>query len=155
MTRHALAMLILGILGLVALPAAWRAWNWVPPVPGRSVENAPAPLVVEPPPPDSIWTRLVRAAPFRESRVPARHRFDARRTVVTAPAVPRPLLVLAGIAWGQDPAAVVEGLPGVEGGMVVRRGDQVGGLVVTAVGRDHVKVRGMDSTWTLRVREVR
>jgi hypothetical protein len=57
-----------------------------------------------------------------------------------------------GIVWGREPAAVIEGLPGVEGPRVVRRGDNVGALRVRDIVQDRVIVVGLDTTWTLKLR---
>jgi len=48
---------------------------------------------------------------------------------------------------------VIEGFPGVESARVVRVGDVVAGLRVKQIGGDHVTIVGMDTTWTLKVRE--
>ena len=65
------------------------------------------------------------------------------------------MLSLLGIVWdgGRDPTALLEGLPGVEGPRVVRRGEHVGDLRVRTIARDHVMVLGPDTTWILTVRE--
>jgi hypothetical protein len=70
-----------------------------------------------------------------------------------APSAPKPVLVLSGIVWGPEPTAVLEGIPGVEGARVVRRLDRVGALAVRSIQRDRVIVTGLDTTWTLQVKE--
>jgi hypothetical protein len=47
----------------------------------------------------------------------------------------------------------MEGLPGVEGSRVVRRGDIVNGITIRQVTRTTVSAAGLDTTWLLRVRE--
>lgn len=94
-------------------------------------------------------------APFRRSRVPARMRFDPRRDdpvfAASQPQAPRPVLVLRGIVMGTEPAAVVDGLPGTEGGRAVRMGDRFGDLTVKRIERGEIVIRGSDTTWTLRL----
>jgi hypothetical protein len=106
---------------------------------------------------DSLAKAAARSAPFRSSRTPARVAFDARRTAAAAAPstqlAPKPSLVLTGIVWGRDPAAVIEGLPGVEGGRVVRRGDRVGGITIKQISRTGVSASGLDTLWVLTVRE--
>jgi hypothetical protein len=71
--------------------------------------------------------------------------------VVEAP--PKPTLVLVGIVAGLDPTAVIEGFPGIEGSRVVRVGDVVAALRVRSIGPIGVRITGMDTVWTLTVRE--
>ncbi|HLZ07598.1 MAG TPA: hypothetical protein VKT80_03355, partial [Chloroflexota bacterium] len=54
---------------------------------------------------------------------------------------------------GPDPSAVIEGFPGVDGPRVVRSGDVVAGLQVKQITKDRILIVGMDTTWTLGVRE--
>ena len=63
--------------------------------------------------------------------------------------------MLVGIVWdgGADPAAVIEGLPGIEGSRVVRVGEEYGGVRVRRVERALVVLAGLDTVWTLTVRE--
>lgn len=69
------------------------------------------------------------------------------------PRMPIPALAISGIVWGMEPAAVVEGVPGVEGSVVLRRGESAAGLRVVRIDRERVVIRGMDTTWRLVVRE--
>ena len=71
-----------------------------------------------------------------------------------APAA-RPTLVLDGIVWdgGASPTALLEGLPGVDGPRVVRKGDIVGDLRVKDIRWDRVVIGGPDTLWTLTVKE--
>lgn len=106
---------------------------------------------------DSLLRRAADAAPFRAARQPPAVPFNpAAADEPAAPppsSAPRPMLVLSGIVWGASPAAVLEGLPETEGPRVVRRLDRVGALTVRRIERDRVIVTGLDTTWTLRVRE--
>jgi hypothetical protein len=109
---------------------------------------------------DSIEPLLRRAAalaPFRADRRAARVAYDVTAAdeppVAVPPATPKPTLMLSGIVWGGDPAAVLEGLPGADGPRAVRRRDRIGALTIRGIERDRVIVTGLDTTWTLRVRE--
>jgi hypothetical protein len=46
----------------------------------------------------------------------------------------------------------VEGLPGAVGPRVLHLGDVVAGLRLTRISRQGVAITGMDTTWTLTVR---
>ena len=141
------AAVCIGTLGLLApltgsdLPAAMRAE-------GEGVRTA-ASMNVE-----SIVRLVVARTPFRATRRPAAVAFDPNPSTPTdVPATPRPALVLSGIVWSADPTAVIQGLPGLEGSKVVRRGDVIGGIRISRIERERVQVTGLDTSWTLRVRE--
>ncbi len=68
-------------------------------------------------------------------------------------AVPRPHPVLTGLLWGERPSALMEGIPGHEGAVVMSAGDTAGGLRVVQVLRDRVTLTGMDTSWTLTMRQ--
>jgi hypothetical protein len=157
--RHALSRAGLAVAGLLGLIVAAR----VAAVPLVDVTIPPA--AGSPPAvasgaarghPDSVATRLVRRNPFRTTRRPAPVAYHpVALSGPPAPEPPKPALVLAGIVWdgGDDPTAVVEGLPGAAEPRIVRRGDVVGGLRVAAIARDRVTVSGMDTVWVLRLKE--
>ena len=108
--------------------------------------------------PDSV----VRAAayivannPFRLSRQPATVAYSPALEGLAPPPVvrpPRPALVLRGIVGGPPWSAILDGVPGRDGNVMVRRGDSLGTLVVRAVGRDTVIIKGADTTWRLTVK---
>lgn len=94
------------------------------------------------------------------SRKEAAVAYNPERTLssgvpAVAPPQPRPQLALSGIVWGgrTKPMAVLEGLPGVQGPRVLQLGERVGGLTVRRIQGDAVTVTGLDTTWTLRVKE--
>lgn len=105
--------------------------------------------------PDSLDHDLVVRDPFRVARRPAVPYDPISLAQPPAHVAPRPALAVAGILWdgGADPTALVEGLPGTEGARVVRPGDVVGGLRIKAIERLRVVVTGMDTVWTLGVKE--
>jgi hypothetical protein len=75
---------------------------------------------------------------------------EAASVGIAKPAAPKPALVLKGMV-GAAPAwqAVLEGVPGRQGSVVVAQGDTIGGLRVRRVSRDTVVVQGADTNWKL------
>lgn len=106
---------------------------------------------------DSLLAHAIRRPMFRPGRRPSPVPFDPEHTAGSDAAVPppnpKPPLLLSGIVWGIEPAAVLEGVPGFEGSIVVRRGERVSGIRVVRIERDRVVLRGLDTTWNLPVRE--
>ncbi len=102
---------------------------------------------------DSLVRFVTSRTPFRASRKPAAVAFDPNPPAVPAEgSAVKPVLTLSGIVWGTDPTAVIQGVPGIEGSKVVRRGDVVGGIRVSRIDRDRVWLTGLDTAWTLAVR---
>jgi hypothetical protein len=109
--------------------------------------------------PDSVLRIAIGSGPFRLRRTPAQVRYDPLKAAVPPvpanPGPPKPALTLRGIAWSAaNPAAVIEGLPGVEGGRSVVPGDTMGRLTVKRITRTGVVVSGLDTVWSLNVKEV-
>jgi len=105
---------------------------------------------------DSLAAVLVARDPFRVTRRPSNVVYDPVRLAQPAtPPPPKPVLVLVGIVWdsGRDPTALVEGLPSVDGPRPVRQGENIAGLRVKTIRPDRVVITGLDTTWTLTVRE--
>ena len=105
---------------------------------------------------DSLVRQVIARTPFRAARSPAVRPYDLNHgavEVVEAPQVSRPRLTLAGIVWEPEPVAIIEGLPGGDGGRVVRRGEVVGGLKLKRIERNRVVITGLDTTWNLSVKE--
>src|SRR5256885_10020932 len=105
---------------------------------------------------DSLVAVLVGKDPFRVTRRAAAVSYDPIRVAQPATSPPpKPALALLGIVWdsGRDPTALVEGLPGVDGPRPVRSGETIGGLRVKTIKLDRVLITGLDTTWTLTVRE--
>lgn len=111
-------------------------------------DNAPAPAR-----PETLLATLLAADPFRRDR----GRFDSATTIAAPvlqakpPAPPKPRLVLRGIVGGPPWDAIVDGLPNHEGSYVLRTGDSVSGLKIRSVRADRVTIRGMDTTWILKL----
>lgn len=106
--------------------------------------------------PDSLAAAVVARDPFRAARRPSNVVYDPVRLAQPAiPPAPKPALTLVGIVWdsGHDPTALVEGLPGADGPRPVRSGETIAGLRVKTIKPDRVVITGLDTTWTLTVRE--
>jgi len=89
---------------------------------------------------------------FRASRRAASVAYSPAVTTQPAQSIPaRPTLRAVGMLDGDRPTAIIEGLPGVEGGRAVRTGDIVGPLHVTRIAGGYVRIEGLDTSWTLRV----
>lgn len=120
---------------------------------GAVATPLPTPIAVHP---DSLAAALVAHDPFRVTRRPSNVLYDPVRLAQPATGPPpKPVLALVGIVWdnGLDPTALVEGLPSVDGPRPVRRGETIAGLRVNAIKPDRVVITGLDTTWTLTVRE--
>ncbi|MBK9067239.1 MAG: hypothetical protein IPL76_10215 [Gemmatimonadetes bacterium] len=111
---------------------------------------------VVPPFPRSAVPPSRRSAPT-PFRLPSRQpvvRYGAPPAVVAAPVPrpPKPALALTGVLWGPEPAALLLGIPGTDGEIVVHRGETHGPIHVRAINPQAVELEGMDTTWTLTVR---
>lgn len=111
---------------------------------------------VVPPFPRSAVPPSRRSAPT-PFRLPSRRpvvRYGASPVVVAAPVPrpPKPALALTGVLWGPEPAALLLGIPGTDGEIVVHRGETHGPIHVRAINPQSVELEGMDTTWTLTVR---
>jgi hypothetical protein len=98
---------------------------------------------------EAIW----RAAPFRESRTPARERYDADRILlVDEPTPERPPWRLTGVLTGPAPLAVFEELPGQhEATHLLTAGDNVDAYSISAIAADSVVVEARGIRWTFTV----
>ena len=106
---------------------------------------------------DSLAVRAERIAasdPFRLVRHPSPVAYhpELEGAPPPPPALPKPALTLAGILGGPPWQAILEGIPGRDGPLVVRAGDRVGELTVRSVRRDTVVIAGLDTVWKLTVR---
>lgn len=128
--------------GTSALPATTQPRGQAA---SRSVDTASGPALAA----------LVAHDPFRARRAPSPVTYDPEAFAAGSPAPrpPKPSLMLTGIAWGAEPEAVIEGLPGTDGPRVLHQGDAVARLRVKTIGRNRVVIVGMDTTWVLEVRE--
>lgn len=162
--RRAEALLWLAALVLLAVGASrWRA---AAPAPPGAVPSA---LSLTPPEPARVGAERLSDAvrtvaggnPFRLDRVPAPVPFGEPAAgdgfgggmppPYEPPPPPRPPLAVSGIA-GPPWRAVLEGVPGREGGVVVQRGDVLGELRVRDVTSSTVVIAAPDTVWRLTLR---
>jgi hypothetical protein len=123
-----------------------------PPTETRVVDPPPAPRIAA----ESLGRPAVARDPFRFARRPVAVAYDPMRIgQAPVPTPPKPMLMLVGIVWdgGKDPTALLEGLPGTDGPRSLRTGEVVNALHVKRIDRDRVVIVGLDTTWTLTVRE--
>ena len=94
--------------------------------------------------------------PFRLARHPAsvayRPELEGVAPPPPPPKPPHPLLVLGGILGGPPWEALLDGVPGHDGSVVVHQGQMIGDLRIRSVTRDSVIVQGADTTWRLGIR---
>ena len=114
----------------------------------RSISVAPAAVAAE-----RALAAAVAKAPFRERRISAAP-YDPALVGAPPPppAPPKPAVILAGIVWGSEPVAAIEGVPGNEGAVVLGVGDSAGGIRVRRIAREMITVVGYDTVWNLRIR---
>jgi hypothetical protein len=92
---------------------------------------------------------------FRLGHRPAAVRYDPATGTgpqAWSPPVSRPALRLVGLIGGATPVAAIEGLPGVEGGRLLRVGEQLAGFRVAGIEGGRVRVVGQDTVWVLTLR---
>jgi hypothetical protein len=68
------------------------------------------------------------------------------------PKPPKPRLAVSGIVGGPPWSALLDSVPGRDGSVLVSKGDTLGGLKISFVGRDTVIVQGADTVWRLVVK---
>jgi hypothetical protein len=118
----------------------------------RPSVSEPGPMRVS----ESLAATLVARDPFRLARRPAPLAYDPQRLLQpSSPPSPKPVLALVGIVWdgGRNPTALIEGFPGLEAPRSVRPGETIAGWRVTRIAATRVIIAGLDTTWTLTVRE--
>lgn len=157
MSRRRLELLLWFTASLMGTAAGVRLVGERPELDPAYARAAHAPPDPRPPASDSAlraaaWIASVN--PFRLSRRPAdvAYRPELEGAPPPPPSPPKPTLLLAGVIGGPPWQAVIEGVAGREGGVVVREGDVVEGFRVRHVGPDEVVITGMDTTWNLAVR---
>ena len=100
--------------------------------------------------------RLRTHNPFRLDHQPAAVRYNPWEPAVPPapppPAAPRPPLALAGLVGGPPWNALIEGIPGVETGVLLQLGDSARGVRFVALRGDTVMLAGFDTTWALTAR---
>ena len=158
MTLERFATLGAWILALTGLAALARATSFpsgsdtMSAARGRASRASAA--AVAPYPADSLGARVVARDLFRADRMPAPAPYDPDRAGAPSPvSPPKPALTLSGIVWGAVPEAIVEGIPGKEAPQVMRQGETAAGLTLRRIEATQVVIVGLDTTWTLTVRQ--
>jgi hypothetical protein len=103
---------------------------------------------------DSAVANVVTHDVFRLERKPATVAYsNAPAGVVGAPTpvIPAIRIALQGTIGGPPWSAILSGIPGHEGTVVVSAGDTLGGVSIRRVNRDSVIVRVKDSTWAVTI----
>lgn len=146
------------LLGFTALGWSLRWYAPVPEMAAAAARPASRTLAIRVSR-DSLSRVAVAAAAFRERRSLAQVAFDPAAPPGAAPpppsGPPKPVPQLVGIAWSAEPAALLDGVPGMEGSRMMHRGDTAGGLKLRRITPGEVVVTGFDTTWTLPVRSFR
>ncbi len=151
------ATVLITITGLLAVrravPPAARAtspvaWMSGPPrVP--LAPAAPAALT-------AAATAITAADPFRLDRHPAtvayRPELDGVPPPPPPPKPPKPALTVAGLVGGPPWAALLDGVPGRDGSVLVHAGDVLGTLHIRRVTLAGVIVSDPDTTWHLTLK---
>lgn len=157
-------LLEIALWGGAALAGAYAASVWLSPA---GVNAAPvaagdaAPVAIALPaaiPRAGVANGIVMRNPFRLDRrqAPLPHSTAPLAGMTTPPppppSLPKPQLRVNGILGGPPWEALLEGVPGREGSVLVRAGDTLDGLRIHRLTGDSVVVRGRDTTWTLGVK---
>lgn len=147
---------LLVIAGLLSLPAGYLATRPLKfTIPNAAATAGPDSSAAVRVSWDSVSVSLVTRDPFRADRSPAPVPFNPLpgEPAYVEPPPPKPAITVSGIVWGAEPSAVIEGLPGMEGGHLMRVGDAVAGITLKRITESRVTLTGMDTTWTLSVRK--
>jgi hypothetical protein len=153
--RFGVQMVLLAV-GALAVPAGVLGLRPIQVPAGELRESsAPALALPAPIPLDSLTAIVVEGDLFRISREPAElpYQLTPPDPLPAEMPPPKPQLLLSGIVWGDEPNALVEGLPGVDGVQVLRAGESSGAIRVKRITRTEVTLVGMDTTWVLQVRK--
>lgn len=158
MTRRRMEGLLWSSAVLIAA-LSLAAWMDAPAMHSQSPDVATAfpALPLEPIDPDALdkaADAIARNDPFRFEHQPSGvpYTVQAEGAAPPPPAPPKPKIALVGIIGGPPWEALVEGIPGRDGSVVVRQGETIGALQFTSIRRDTVVVRGADTTWKLTLR---
>lgn len=103
---------------------------------------------------DNAATYIVAHDPFRLERKPALVAYSVTQPGAALPPVvqqPAIQIALHGTIGGPPWRAIISGVPGHDGTIVVAPGDTLGGVTIKNVTRDGVTVRVRDSSWTVNL----
>jgi hypothetical protein len=91
--------------------------------------------------------------PFRLDRHPSHSTLGPPTITASMPPSEQLHLALTGVSGGPPWHAIVSGIPGHDGGVLVNAGDTLGGIRVRAIRRDTVVVQTRDSTLTFALKK--
>lgn len=118
----------------------------------RTASTTPALAMFDSDSLDSAAVRIVTHDVFRLERKSATVAYSIMPGGViatAAPVTPAIRIALQGTIGGPPWHAIISGVPGHDGTIVVSAGDTLGGVTIRRVNRDSVTVRVKDSTWTV------
>lgn len=150
---------------LTTLAIAWGILGWGRAIP--SAEATPSVVTSAPPAPHLVSSAALSAAvaetvendPFRLERRPAAVPYGPEPLIggvplpTGVPSPSRPELAISGIIGGSPREALIEGIPGRQGSVLVRQGDVVGDFRIQAIEHDTVHIEGADTTWKLTLKQ--
>jgi hypothetical protein len=165
MNRRTMERLLWG-LALAVLLLGWQRWRRAEPVaaaPAGALDAVPPePRRVPGPRLAAAGRTVMGGNAFRLERAPAPLGFNRpldggmmmppEPPPYVPPPPPRPQLAVSGIV-GPPWQALLEGVPGREGAVIIKRGDVLGDLRIRDVTRTTVTVSAPDTTWRLTVRK--
>ena len=95
---------------------------------------------------------IVANDPFRLSNTPPTVRFTAAMNGVAPPPPVRPPFAVRAIVGGPPWSALLDGVPGQPGSVVVSAGSTYDKFRIRSVSRDTVVVQAPDTTWKLTIK---
>jgi hypothetical protein len=146
-------------LGMVVIAGSLAAWATA--IPASTIEQpasdagVPAIAMSDTVALAASASRLRARDPFRVDRKPAQVLYNPWQPVVTTPPPPppvRPPLALAGLVGGPPWNALIVGIPGREGGVLLQLGDSANGVRFVALRGDTAILAAFDTTWALTAR---
>jgi hypothetical protein len=99
--------------------------------------------------------QIVDADLFRLSRTPSPIPYSSETQINMSGPIDRPSrpqLILAGIVGGPPWVALIDGIPGRTGSVVVRRGDTLSGLLIRDITRTQTIISAADTLWKLTLK---
>ena len=154
--------MLLWLTGVIALACALAGSLYAVPAGAAVRDGLPASVALAMRVPAESLTaaaeRIATSNPFRLDRRPAAVAFSSVLEGMPLPPPPppkpaQPSLSLAGILGGPPWEALIDGIPGRDGSVLVRRGQRFSGLTVRSVSRDTVVIAGQDTVWRLTLRK--
>jgi hypothetical protein len=101
---------------------------------------------------DSAMHEIVEGNVFRRDRSPAEPMAQSLLPI-PKPVLQRPHLELRGLMGGPPWEVLLEGMPGHQSSVLMRVGQSIGGIKLTAVTTGTVVLRGADTVWHLTLRK--